>query len=168
MMWCKDGREVVLTNVGMRLSVPPWPIVTTYVVCDKRWYLNEMSWWYFMLFWLLNELCLLFLPNPCAMSCFVLHICRMSFPSGIFMVFVGPLWDLLMRVDAFNLHSFRMRFPYGSSHAFFATYFAYEMSCSLGCYEISFWDVMVFWPWWDLKRFSYECSCVLTHPNEIS
>ena len=73
-----------------------------------------------------------------------------------------------MRVDAFNLHNFRTRFPYGSSHAFFATYFASEMSCSLGRYEISFWDVMVFGPWWDLKRFSYECSCILPHPNELS
>jgi surface protein len=27
-----------------------WPIVTTHVVCDKRWYSYEISSWYFMLF----------------------------------------------------------------------------------------------------------------------
>jgi hypothetical protein len=36
-----------------------------------------------------KEPCLFFLPNPCATSCFVLHIFRMRFPSGIFMRFVG-------------------------------------------------------------------------------
>ncbi len=50
-----------------------------------------------------------------------------------------------MRVDAFSLHTFRMRFPYGSSHVFFATYFASEMSCSLGRYEISFWVSEMSW-----------------------
>ncbi len=40
-----------------------------------------------------NELCLLFLPDPFAISCFVLHIFRkrFRFPNGISMLFGGPL-----------------------------------------------------------------------------
>jgi hypothetical protein len=34
-----------------------------------------------------NELCLLFWPNPYATSCFVLHAFRMRFPNVIFMLF---------------------------------------------------------------------------------
>ena len=55
-----------------------------------------------------------------------------------------------MRVHAFNLHSFRMRFPYGSSHAFFATYFAY------GCHAL-----------WAVTRFPSEMSWFFG-PDEIS
>ena len=36
-----------------------------------------------------NELCLLFWPNPYATTWFVLHILRMRFPNRIFMLFGG-------------------------------------------------------------------------------
>ncbi len=36
-----------------------------------------------------NELCLHFLPHPCATWCFALHILCKRFPEGIFLRFVG-------------------------------------------------------------------------------
>ena len=79
-MWCKDGREMVLKNAGDWVYSQPWPIVTTYVVCDKRWYSNEMSWWYFILFdcWM----------NSASFSCLTLVRCH-----GLCCIFV--VWDFL-------------------------------------------------------------------------
>ena len=36
MMWCKDGRDVVLKNASVIECAPISSIVTAYVVCDKR------------------------------------------------------------------------------------------------------------------------------------
>jgi hypothetical protein len=40
---------------------------------------------------IVNEVCLLYWPNPYATSCFLLHIILMRFPNGIFMLFFGLL-----------------------------------------------------------------------------
>ncbi len=49
MIWCKDGREMVLKNTGYWVY-SHGPFVTTYVFCEKQWYSYEISLWYFMLF----------------------------------------------------------------------------------------------------------------------
>jgi hypothetical protein len=89
-----------------------------------------------------NELCLLFWPNPYATSRFVRHIFRMRFPDGAFMLFVG-----------------RYRSPYeisGFLSVYIAMRYPYESSCFL--LHNLLMRFHSFWPLRDFMRF----------PNEIS
>ncbi len=94
-------------------------------------------------------LCLLFLPNPYVTSCFVLHILRIRFPSGIFMLFCRPLWDFLMRFHASGCLIFVWDF-FVRVHALCYIICLWNFML-LGRYEICLWDSMLCVP--------YEISC---------
>ncbi len=57
-----------------------------------------------------NELCLLFWPNPCVTSCFLQHIFLMI-PNGIFMLLLLAVERFAYEISCLLEHSFLMRFP---------------------------------------------------------
>ncbi len=57
-----------------------------------------------------NELCLIFLPNPCATSCFLLHIILMI-PNGIFMLLLAVM-RFAYEISCLLQHNLLMRLPY--------------------------------------------------------
>ncbi len=111
--WCWRMREIECTtiahcNISWRYSYDiPWWNFMYYVRCEN-------SLWDLMYFghcrtkhgYSKKNLgfvvgCVLFSPNPHGASCFMLHILRMRFSTGIFLRFMRLLWGFFMRLHAF-------------------------------------------------------------------
>ncbi len=84
------------------------------------------------------------------------------FPSGIFMLFVGLLWDFRMRFHAFYLHNFRMRFPYESS-CFPQDNLLMRFANAFGPNEIWRYHRMIFHAFWPQRDFHTRFHAYFLH-----
>ncbi len=95
----------------------------------------------------LNELCLLFLPNPYAASCFVLHTFRTSFPNGIFMCFFVAVVRFPFETSCFlslmRFYEIFMRFP--NEFSCFLTPMRFCKSVRIGKNDLTWRELMLLW-----------------------